>query len=397
MVDRLAGPPHTIAMTTSPRWIAHIDMDAFFASVELLRYPDLKGLPVVVGGSNDHQPVTQADGSRSYARLKDYVGRGVVTTSTYPARALGVFSGMGMMKAAKLAPDAILLPADFPAYRHYSQLFKQAVAQIAPHIENVGIDEIYVDISELSGDVGDNARTIQAAVYAATGLTCSIGVSAQKRLAKVASDLRKPNGITIVRDEDVPALIWPLKASKINGIGPKAAAKLASLGIVTVGDLAAADPALLHANFGPASAAWLLDVARGIDERPVVTHSEPKSMGRENTFSNDLHPKADRTRLTPAFTELCERVAQDLQRKGYVGKTVGVKLRFADFQTVTRDITLPRATDDAQEIRRAAGECLKRIVLDKRIRLLGVKVTSLEKKGAQPSPVQGDLFASDTP
>lgn len=378
------------------RRIAHLDMDAFYASVELLRYPELRGQPVVIGGMSVHAPVTQEDGSRQYARLRDYVGRGVVTTSTYEARALGVFSAMGIMKAAKLAPDAILLPVDFDAYRHYSRLFKQAVADIAPHIENRGIDEIYIDLSEHAEETLALATRIKTAVQQATGLSCSIGIAPNKLLAKICSDLEKPNGLTILTQADIATRIWPLPARKINGIGPRAAEKLTALGLNTIEELAAADAAVLHEHFGRSYADWLGRVAQGIDERPVVTYSEPKSVSRETTFENNLHAKRDREALSGIFTRLCERVAGDLQRKGYVGRTVGIKLRFTDFRIVTRDLTLPIYTDDAVAIRQAAGECLKRIPLDQPFRLLGVRIGTLAKKGAVPADepvvVQGELF-----
>src|SRR5688572_1734791 len=163
-----------------PRRIAHLDMDAFFASVELLRYPELRGQPVVVGGRSVHKPVEQADGTRLCSRLRDYVGRGVVTTSTYEARALGVFSAMGTMKAAKLAPNAILLPADFEAYRRYSSAFKKAVAEIAPLIEDRGIDEIYIDLSHHTENTFELASRIKQLVREATQLTCSICVAENK-------------------------------------------------------------------------------------------------------------------------------------------------------------------------------------------------------------------------
>jgi len=198
----------------------------------------------------------------------------------------------------------------------------------------------------------------------------------------------------------VPLRVWPLPVRKVNGIGPKAADKLAALGLATVGDLAAADAGLLQDNFGRSYSAWLMQVAQGHDERPVIVESEPKSMSRETTFERDLHPRHDRPALSSSFTGLCVRVAEDLVRKGYVGRTVGIKLRYDDFRTVTRDLTLDEPTADAVEIRRAATECLRRVELNRKLRLLGVRVSALAPASAQASkprvPVQADLpFASD--
>ena len=243
------GKHYTVQMN-SYRRIAHLDMDAFFASVELLRYPALRGQAVVVGGRSIHHPVEQADGSWRYARLRDYAGRGVITTSTYEARALGVFSGMGLMKSARLAPDAILLPANFDAYRHYSRLFKAAVATIAPKIEDRGIDEIYIELSDIDEETVVLAQRIKTAVFDATGLSCSIAVTPNKLLAKIGSDLDKPDGLTVLDMNDIPTRIWPLPARKINGIGPKATEKLTRLGISTIGDLAATPVAFLVTKFG---------------------------------------------------------------------------------------------------------------------------------------------------
>ena len=382
-------------LNPSRRWIAHLDMDAFYASVELLRYPELIGQAVVIGGGRRHQPQVQADGSRRFSKLRDYTGRGVVTTSTYAARDLGVFSAMGMMKAALRAPDAVLLPVDFDAYRRYSKMFKAAVAEVTPMIEDRGIDEIYIDLSAVPGvhdtlahdplgGVRAVAQEIRNSVKRATGLTCSIGVTPNKLLSKIASELDKPDGLTILTHDDLPTRIWPLPVRRINGIGPKAGAKLAALGITTIGALAAQARAALIEHFGKSYGSWLFDAAHGHDERPVVTHSEPVSMSRETTFERDLHAKRDRAELTAIFTQLCEQVAADLQRKAYVGRTVGIKLRFEDFRTVTRDLTLPEATADAAVIRRAAGACLKRVDLKLRLRLLGVRAGSLAKAG-QPA------------
>jgi DNA polymerase-4 len=370
-------------MPDRQRRIAHLDMDAFYASVELLRYPELRGEAVVIGGRSVHQPAIKSDGTRKFAKLRDYVGRGVVTTSTYEARALGVHSAMGMMKAAKLAPEAWLLPADFEAYRHYSRLFKQAVRQIAPQIEDHGIDEIYIDLTDLTQDTQTLAMRIKQAVRDATGLSCSIGIAPNKLLAKIGSELDKPDGITVLSMDDVPTRIWPMAVRKINGIGPKASEKLAALGIPTIGELAKQSQAFLAQHFGKRCSEWLYQAARGLDERAVVTSSEPKSISRETTFEHDLHVKTDRAKLSDIFTRLCIQLASDLQRKGYVAKTIGVKLRYHDFRILTRGVSLPLATDDADEIRRAAGECLKRAPLEQRLRLLGVRVSALHKKPTQ--------------
>ncbi|MFA4912446.1 MAG: DNA polymerase IV [Burkholderiaceae bacterium] len=382
-------------MAGTARRVAHLDMDAFYASVELLRYPELKGHPVVIGGRSASSPIEGA-GLHRFTRLRDYAGRGVVTTSTYEARALGVFSAMGLMKAAALAPDAILLPADFDAYRYYSRLFKSAVASIAPHIEDRGIDEIYIDLSGLDADTPRLARQLQDAVRDATGLSCSIGIAPNKLLAKICSDLEKPGGLTLINHSDMAARIWPLPVRKVNGIGPKANERLQTLGIHTIGELAQADPGLLQARFGRSYAAWLVEAAHGRDDRDVANRSDPKSISRETTFERDLHVKQDRQLLSTIFTDLCTRLADDLRRKGYVGRTVGIKLRYSDFKIVTRDVTLPDATGDATVIRRAAGECLRRAPLDLKLRLLGVRISGLcgaGEAGQAATDLQGRLFS----
>ena len=373
-------------------------MDAFYASVELLRYPELRGQAVVIGGESRHQPVATTDPSsgaivRQFTRLRDYVGRGVVTTATYEARALGVHSAMALMKAARLAPDAVLLPTDFDAYRQYSRRFKAAVRAIAPEVEDHGIDEIYIDLSGVAAADGDAAagettaaaenrarsiaRTIKDAVRDATGLSCSIGISPNKLLSKIASELDKPDGLTILAAADIVLRVWPLPPRKINGVGPKTAARLDALGIATIGDLARADRAWLIEEFGASRGAWMHEASNGRDERPVVTFSEPVTISRETTFERDLSARSDREALSRIFTELCEDLAGDLQRKGYVGRTVGLKMRYDNFKTVTRDLTIAEPTQDAMVIRRAASECLKRVPLERRIRLLGVRISGL--------------------
>jgi DNA polymerase-4 len=401
-------------MTTEPaaipRLIAHLDMDAFYASVELLRYPELRGQAVVIGGGRRHQPrehVDPASGQsvRTFSTLRDYAGRGVITTATYEARAFGLHSAMGLMKAAALAPDAVLLPVDFDAYRKYSRLFKAAVRTIASDIEDRGIDEIYIDLTNVepppdvhrAGELQVEpmrdpwrrahkaAKAIKRAVHAATGLSCSIAIAPNKLLAKIASELDKPDGLTVLTEADVPVRIWPLPARRINGIGPKTARKLEGFGIRTIGELANTNRGWLVEQFGEHSGVWLHEAANGRDARPVVTHSEPQSISRELTFDRDLDAKRDRDELSRIFTGLCEGVSEDLRRKGYAGRTIGLKLRFDNFKTVTRDQTLAAPTQDPQTIRRVAGECLKRVQLVRRIRLLGVRVGALRQEGAMAS------------
>jgi DNA polymerase-4 len=420
-----SAPSRKIAGVISKRRIAHLDMDAFFASVELLRYPQLKGLPVVIGGGRRRVdemmrerfadlPVSEIP-ANAFPLLKDYVGRGVITTATYPARQFGVGSAMGMMKAAKLCPQAIVLPVDFEEVRKYSRLFKSTIAEIAPVVEDRGVDEVYVDFTDVPGGQREGgrvlARLIQRAIFERSGLTCSIGVAPNKLIAKMASEFNKPNGISIVGESDVHAKIWPLPVRKINGIGPKAEVRLAKLHLHTIGDIAGQDREWLIDNFGKSYGAWMHDAAWGRDDRPVVTESEPVSMSRETTFDRDLHAVRDRAELGAIFTDLCNKVGEDLRRKGYVGKTIGIKLRYDDFRIATRDQTIPDFTADGKTIRQVAGQCLKRVDLGQRLRLIGVRVGKLVKAdspeataapaatasvphAAEPAPLAGtlDLF-----
>lgn len=377
-------------------------MDAFFASVELLRYPQLKGLPVVIGGGRrrvDELLLQGPDGAGERERcfipvedfplLKDYVGRGVITTATYAARQFGVGSAMGMMKAAKLCPQAIVLPVDFDEVRRYSRAFKAAILEIAPVMQDRGVDEVYIDFTDVPGGQREGgrvlARLIQKSIFERTGLTCSIGVAPNRLLAKMASEFNKPNGISIVYEQDLQTLIWPLHVRKINGIGPKAGEKLARLGIETIGQLAAQDPQWLMECFGPSTGAWMHRVAWGRDDSPVVTESEPVSMSRETTFDRDLHAVRDRAELGRIFTDLCTRLADDLRRKGYVARTIGIKLRYDDFKIATRDQTGSDYTADAATIRKLAGQCLKRVPLERRLRLLGVRASTLARVGEVPA------------
>ncbi len=353
-------------------------MDAFYASVELLRRPDLKGRPVAIGGRGDP------------------TRRGVVTTATYEARAFGIHSGMALSVAARLCPDCVFLPTDFERYRDHSRRFKSALAEVTTAIEDRGIDEVYLDLTGLPGTARDLAADLQRRVADATGLSCSIGVAPNKLVAKICSDLEKPRGITIVGPEEVATRLWPLPARKVPGIGPKADAKLKSLGVETIGQLAASDAGWLREHFGERYGGWLLRASHGRDERPLDLDPEPRSRSRETTFERDLHPRRDWATIAGALSALSGRVAEDLQRRGYRGRTIGIKLRFADFRTTTRDRTVPVAVDDAGSIRLVAFECLRRVTLDRPLRLIGVRVGELTPADATPRKAVGTKDADAT-
>jgi DNA polymerase-4 len=293
-----------------------------------------------------------------------------------------------------------LLPVDFERYRHFSRTFKNIILDIAPVMQDRGVDEVYIDFTDVPGGQREGgrvlARLIQKSIFEATGLTCSIGVAPNKLIAKMASEFNKPKGISIVHEADLQTLIWPLACRKINGVGPKADEKLKGFGIHTIGELAAREPHWLVENFGKSYGAWLHEAAWGRDDRPLETESEPVSMSRETTFERDLHAVRDRAELGAVFTRLCEQVAADLQRKGYEGKTIGIKLRYDNFQAVTRDQTLTEYTADAKHIRLIAGQCLKRVNLSRRLRLLGVRVGSLVKAGEAPAIDNRPVAAEQT-
>lgn len=377
----------------SDRLIAHLDMDAFFASVELLRFPQLQGLAVVVGGRSKSiiqqmQALETRFGSheaidaQSMPRLAQYQGRGVITTASYAARAYGIGSGMGLMKAAERCPEAILLAADFERYREYSRRFKALIRAQGLAIEDRGIDEVYIDLSHCShrDEAITVARSLQTAIFKDTGLSCSIGLAPNKLLAKLASELEKPMGLSQLHSDSVQAVLWPLPVSRLHGVGPRTAEKLKALGLDLIGQLAKSDPASLQARFGASHGRWLIEASWGIDERPMVLASEPISISRETTLERDMHPSHDRQALSERFTALCHQLAADLQAKQRLCRSVSVKIRNDQFKTSTRDVSFAEPTDDPARIRSWAGQCLKRFVFDRRIRLLGVKATRLSPR-----------------
>ena len=357
-------------MTDAIRRIAHVDMDAFYASVELLRRPELADEPVAIGGRGDPR------------------SRGVVTTANYPARTFGIRSGMPLMQAARLCPHCHFLPVDFVAYRAASRRFKAAIATLSDRIEDRGIDEVYVDLEGLAGSAREIGARIKAAIHTATSLTCSVGIAPNKLLAKIASDLDKPDGLTCIEAGDIQARIWPLPVERINGIGPRSRERLQAIGIQTIGELAGADPVRLQRHFGRDHALWLIAAAHGRDERPLSYDSEPRSRSRETTFERDLVWGRHDEEIRESIGELSQQLAGDLQHGGIVARTIGLKLRLADFTLLTRDLSLAQPTDTGHEIEQAALACLARAARARdgaagrrfAIRLIGVRAGALEAR-----------------
>ncbi len=340
------------------RRILHADMDAFFAAVELKRHPEFKGKPMVIGGRGDP---TQ---------------RGVVSTASYEARKFGIHSAMPLRTAYRLCPEAIFLPVNFEAYEHESRKFKAVLTEITPIMEDAGIDEAYLDITEQSGSSEAIARRIKTQVRAATGLTCSIGIAPNKLLAKIASDLEKPDGLTILTGQDIESRIWPLPARKLPGVGPKTEERLREMGIETIGNLAKMPLDALVDHFGPAHGHYLYLAARGIDDSALTTRWEPKSSSREITFPYDI---SDRRLLLRMLAGLTAEVVEHIRSEAYRCRTVTVKIRFSNFETHTKEKTLEQSTDQLQPIESAALACFGRFALTKRVRLLGVRLGDLSK------------------
>ena len=333
-------------------------MDAFFAAVEQRRNPELIGKPLVIGGSGDP---TQ---------------RGVVSTASYEARKFGIHSAMPLRTAYKLCPHAVFLPVDYEEYSKMSERIKKILREYCPIMEDVGIDEAFLDVSQIDKSAEEIVKEIKAKILEETGLTCSFGIAPNKLLAKIASDMQKPEGLTIITDLDIENRIWPLPVRKLWGVGPKTEAALRGMGIETIGGLAAVPLDKLIERFGESYGRYLYDASKGMDESPLVTHWEPKSTSREITFQTDT---GNWQEIARTLAELTREVANDMKQAGYKGKTVTVKLRFSDFETHTRAKTLKNLTSSVDKIRAAAFDCLRRFELKKQVRLVGVKVGGLKK------------------
>ncbi|MFF2495116.1 DNA polymerase IV [Agromyces sp. NPDC058064] len=341
--------------------ILHVDMDAFFVSVELLRRPELRGRPVLVGGT---------------------AGRGVVSAASYEARRYGVNSAMPMSVALQRCPNAVVLPGDYASYSRYSKEVMRIFESITPLVEPLSIDEAFLDVSgarRLHGSPAEIAWTIRRRVHDETGLTCSIGVAASKYVAKVASSRAKPDGMLVVPASDTVSFLHPLPVSALWGVGRVTEESLTRLGLRTVGDVAAMPADALERAVGPSLAARLTRLANGIDPRDVETARSEKSIGHEVTFGHDL---TDPEQIRRELLRLSDDVAVRLRRAGLVGRTVVLKLRYGDFRTVTRSRTLGEPTDVARRIYDEAQAALPELLGDgARIRLIGVRAEHLRPSG----------------
>ncbi|MBI4823602.1 MAG: DNA polymerase IV [Nitrospirae bacterium] len=333
-------------------------MDSFFSAVEERRRPELKGKPVVVGGSGDP------------------FARGVVSTANYEARKYGIHSGMPLRTAYRLCPHAVFLSVDIEVYAEASSIVKRILREFGPTVEDVGIDEAFLDISESKEPSEEIARRIKEKILKETSLTCSIGIGINKLIAKIASDIQKPDGLTIVEPSKINEFLNPLPVRKLYGVGPKTEAYLNGLGIDTIGHLSAMSLEELTKHFGNSYGTYLHEASRGIDESPLITEWEPRSMSRELTFQKD----SDKWQtIAKTLAELTHDVTEDLKSAGYQAKTVTVKIRYSDFKTQTRAKSLDTATDSLESLRKTAFEALGRFELKgKKIRLVGVRLSGLQ-------------------
>ncbi len=361
-------------MTPQHRHIIHADLDAFYAAVEQLDNPDLRGLPVLVGGRPE--------------------GRGVVATASYEARKFGVHSAMPMATAVRQCPDGIIVRPRFDRYREMSGQVMDIFRDVTEVIQPVSLDEAYLDVTEAAVDRSPIAIAIdiKERVAADTGLTVSVGLGTGKTVAKIASDLQKPDGLVVVPVGGEAEFLAPLAVGKLVGVGPKSAARLHDEGVDTIGQLAEMPDAWFARHFGRRGDS-IRDRARGIDHDPVQTSREAKSISAETTFVDDLsgNSDAERANLRSIIERLSGRVAGSLAGKGIVGRTVTVKMRLSDFTTFTRQTTLPSPTAEESAIVSTAWMLLEReLAPDRAFRLLGVGVSGFTPKegpdDASPEP-----------
>ena len=369
------------AQSRPERTILHVDMDAFFASVELLRHPELRGQPVVVGGTGD---------------------RGVVAAASYEARSYGVFSAMPSVRARRLCPDAVFLPGD---HRHYGEVSSQIMElfrNITPLVEPLSLDEAFLDITgtrRLLGEPVDVAHRLRTTVTEQTGLSCSLGIATNKFLAKLATNRAKPrasrggpiegSGVYRIERGHELEFLRALPVERLWGVGPATLARLTGLGVATVADLADTPVQLLVGALGAGSGQHLHDLAWGRDSRPVVADSEPKSISHEETFAVDL---VSMDALRTEVLRLSDAVAARLRHHGYRGRTVQLKVRYKDFTTVTRSLTLDQPTDRGTDLLQTAWSLLLRLPVERGVRLIGVGMANLTRGDAQQQLNFDDLM-----
>jgi DNA polymerase-4 len=352
------------------RTIAHLDMDAFYASVELRRRPELKGKPVVVCGSGP---------------------RAVVTTASYEARKLaGIHSAMPAAVARRRLPDAVYLPPDFAAYRAASGEVMAILRRNAETVEVVGLDEAYVDLTGLFSPKA-TMRRIASEIREETGLGCSVGISENRLLAKITSELGKPGGLVVLARKDALERFAAESPGLIPGIGPKSVAKLERLGIHTLAELRAHDPAVLEHEFGPRSGRWLAARARFEDETPIAVVRETKSQSAETTFDVDV---ADEAEMAASIVSLSEELCRRLRARGLEGRTIGIKVRLDDWTNATRSQTVEEPTNDPAVVTPIALELLRAYAPPRPVRLLGVRVASFEHGEEDPAESAEDDEAS---
>jgi DNA polymerase IV (DinB-like DNA polymerase) len=346
-------------MSKKPRIIFHLDMDHFYTAVEERENPALKGKPVVVG-----------------ADPKEGRGRGVVSTSNYEARKSGVRSGMPISRAWKLCPEAVYLQPNFPLYIKASNAVMEIARRYADKFEQWGIDEAFLDVSAKVKDYTEAealAKQIKREINEKEKLTCSIGVGPNKLVAKIASDIQKPDGLTIVKEEEVERFLAPLPVRKLLWVGRKTEVKLKTMGVSTIGDLARLDPSVLTETFGVMGLQMHL-MARGIDRSEVEQRTEVKSISHETTFEEDV---GDPDIVLRALDDLSEAVSREAADQSFFFKTVTIKVRYENFETHTHSKTLPFMTNRPQDLKKTARELLQGYLRrDRKIRLIGVRVSS---------------------
>lgn len=358
LLNKAAAPGYTQCMQT---WILHIDMDAFFASVEQMDNPELRGKPVAVGGTSD---------------------RGVISAASYEVRRFGVHSAMSYVKAKELCPDIIMVPGRMKRYKEISRQAMGVLAEFSPTVEKASVDEAYLDgtgLERLFGPIENVGRQIKERMVEVTGLTCSVGIAPVRFLAKIASDMDKPNGMFIIGPDEMEPFLHTLPVKKIPGVGKKLLSILSRQGVVTCGDIRKRSRDYWAERLGKYGAA-LHDRACGIDPNGVVEYSGAKSCSAENTFHEDT---IDRDILKTWLLAQSDRVGADLRRSGYKGRTVTLKVKYADFKQVTRSRSLKNRTDNTTVIFDTACDLLARLELRRAVRLIGVGVSNFEPRNRQ--------------